>query len=200
MRIYPVWLIFLLLPVAPFSASAQTHSLSVCIAQDAEGYDALRLARQLSSRRLANGDSLSVVVITTKGLPAEEERVLTKQGIPFARVVLKDHTARGLKAENEKLGCDYEIKVWFHENVDDFDTNSPPGIPSPTTDVPLVGDRTVIGYELRSTQTHKVLARGAAPPLTIYVRQGRRVFNPYPLFANQIMKELNAASVRSADQ
>jgi len=53
-----------------------------------------------------------------------------------------------------------------------------------------MGDRTMVGYELRKAGAKKMLARAAAPPLTVFVRQERRVFNPYSLFADQIQHQL----------
>src|SRR5947209_15487773 len=54
-------------------------------------------------------------------------------------------------------------------------------LPSPMEGAapPPMGDRTMVGYELRKAGAKKMLARAAAPPLTVFVRQGRRVFNPY---------------------
>jgi len=67
-------------------------------------------------------------------------------------------------------------------------------LPSPMEGAapPPMGDRTMVGYELRKAGAKKMLARAAAPPLTVFVRQGRRVFNPYSLFADQIAKKLNS--------
>lgn len=183
-----------------FAASglpAQTNALKLCISQDAKGYDALRLARELSSRRLEGGISLTVVAITEKLLSADDEQVLGfTSATPFARVLFTEKTAKAQSAQLEQLGCDYGIKVWYHESADNFDTNSPAGLPGPFPGptIPLSGDRTTVTYELRKAGSRKIVARASAPPLTVYVRQGRRVFNPYQLLANQIVKKLDIAN------
>src|SRR2546429_6062709 len=50
-------------------------------------------------------------------------------------------------------------------------------LPSPMEGAapPPMDDRTMVGYELRKAGAKKMLARAAAPPLTVFVRQGRRV-------------------------
>jgi hypothetical protein len=176
---------------------AHSTPLKLCVSQDSEGYDALRLARELSSRKLKSGAFLAVVVISTHELSTEEEHKLADPSAPFARVLLAEKTPKARDAEIERLGCDYIVRVWLHESADNFDANSPAGIPNPMPGAsapPPMGDRTVIGYELRKPASKKVLARATAPPMTVYVRQGRRVFNPYLLFANQILKRLDNAS------
>ena len=183
--------------------SAQSNPLKICVSQDDEGYDALRLARELSSRKLKNGAAFAVVAITGKVLSAEEEQKLTHPGLPFVRILLTERSAKERSSQIERLGCDYNIKVSYHQSADDFDANSPAGIPSPAAgapDIPPSGDRTMIGYELRKSGSKKILARASAPPRTVYVRQGRREFNPYPLFANQIVNKLESASVRPTVQ
>jgi hypothetical protein len=186
-----LWLSFILLFEAP-GLSGQSNPVKVCVSQEAEGYDALRLARELSSRKLESGASLTVVAITGKALSAEDEQVLgLTPGTPFARVVFTEKTAKARTAQLEQLGCGYSIKVWYHERVDIFNPDSSPAPGTP------VGDRTRVGYELRKTGNNRVLVRASLPPLTVYVKQGRRVFNPYPLFANEIVKTLDRVSVRS---
>jgi hypothetical protein len=197
MRKHCFWLSFVLL-FAASKFAAQTNPLKVCISQDGEGYDALRLARELSSRKLESGVSLAVLAIKGKALSAEEEHKLTDPGTPFARLLLKEQTAKARSAEMERLGCDYNIKVWYHESVDNF-ANPPAEIPSTAAGTPRpepIGDRDMVGYELRKAGSNKVLARANLPPRTVYVRQGRRVFNPYPQFANQIVKKLNIVRLR----
>lgn len=178
--------------LAASALRGQTRSRTLCVIQSGQGEDALRLARQLAGRKLSGRDTLEVIAITGKTLPADEEHDMTKQSVLFARVILANQTKKAIRAENERLGCDYDVKVWYHESADDFDANAPAGMPSPMANAPdPMGDRTVVAYELRDTRTNKVLAHAAAPPRTVYVRQGRRVFDPYPLFANQIVKKLD---------
>lgn len=185
----------IILLFAASGLSAQTKPLKVCVSQDGEGRDALRLAQELSSRKLKSGASLAVVVMTGKGISVVPEHNLahTQSLVP-----LLDKTENA-RAEIERLGCDYSIKVWYHESADNFDTNSPAGLPSPFPGptIPLSGDRTTVTYELRKAGSKKIVARASAPPLTVYVRQGRRVFNPYQLFANQIVKKLDIANSQS---
>lgn len=107
----------IILPLAALAVCAQTPSRTVCIMQNDEGYDALRLARQLVSRKLDNGGFLRVVTITGKTLPPDEER-LAKQGDLFTRVILADNSRKAERTETERLGCDYDVKVWYHESVD----------------------------------------------------------------------------------
>jgi hypothetical protein len=180
MRAHSLWLSFVLLFAAP-QFSAQASPLKVCVSQDGEGYDALQLARELSTRKLQSGASLSMVATTEKALSAEEEHKLTNPETPFVRVLLTEKTAKARSAEVERLGCDYNIKVWFHESLPSLMEGAAPP-----------GDRTTVSYELRKAGSKKVLARAAAPPLTVFVRQERRVFNPYSLFADQILKKLNS--------
>lgn len=187
-----LWLSFILLLPAS-GLSAQTSSLKVCVSQDAKGYDALRLARELSSRKLESDASLAVVVMTGKALSAEDEKVLgLTSAPPFTRVLFTEKTAKARKAQLEQLECGYRIEVWYHERVDIFNPDS-----SPTPGNPA-GDQTRVGYELRKTGNNRVLVRASLPPLTVYVKQGRRVFNPYSLFADQIVKKLNSASWSTA--
>ncbi|MGH9736097.1 MAG: hypothetical protein ACRD8A_16085 [Candidatus Acidiferrales bacterium] len=151
----------------------------------------------MASRKLDSGSSVDVIAITGKPLPPDEERQAAKQDTQFARVVLADHDRKAKKADAERFGCDYNVKVWYHESLD-VDAGGPSNAPnSMPASPPPIADRTAVGYELRNARTNRVLARAAAPPRTMYVRQGRRVFDPYPLFANQIIKKLNSASKRS---
>jgi hypothetical protein len=146
---------------------------------------------------LGSGTPLAVVAITGKVLSAPEEQKLADSGSPFVRVLITEKNARVRSAEIERIGCDYDIRVSYHESADNFDANSPAGIPSSTPGSPRIepsGDRETVGYELRKSGSKKVLARAIAPPLTVYIRQGRRVFNPYILFADQIVKKLNSAN------
>lgn len=164
-----------ILPLAALAVCAQTPSRTVCIMQNDEGYDALRLARQLVSRKLDNGSFLRVATITGKTLPPDEERLAT-QGDPFTRVILADNNRKAERTETERLGCDYDVEVWYHESVDiggDVPSTVPDSMPAGPSPI---GDRTVVGYELRDAKTDKMLARASAPPRTVYVRQGRRVF------------------------
>ena len=153
---------------AASARSSQANTVKLCVSQDAEGYDALRLARELSSRKLKSGVSLAVVAITERALPAEEQRNLAYSGTSFARLLLTERSAKAWNAEIERLGCDYNIKIWYHKSVDDFDTNSPAGLPSPmpgASGTQPIGDRAMVGYELRKAGSKKVLARASAPPI-----------------------------------
>jgi hypothetical protein len=186
MRKHHLWLCFILLFAAP-ELSAQTSLLKVCVSQDGEGYDALRLARELSSRKLESGTPLAVVAMTRKVLSSQEEQELADRTSLFVRVLLKEQTAKARSDEIERLACDYNIQVWHHESAASLDVNGTADNPSTIQGVPET-----VSYELRKAGSKRVLARGLAPPRTVFVRQGRRVFNPYPLFADQIVKKLNS--------
>jgi hypothetical protein len=172
MRKRLVWLGFVLI----FEASglyAQVKPLKVCIYQYDEGYDALRLARQLSSK---------------------EEQDLAESSAPFVRVLVTEKNAKVRDAEVERLGCDYDVQVSHDESINKFDKNSPAGMQnsSPEHSIPEqpdMGDR--IEYKLRKAGSKKVLSRDTERPRTVFVRQRRLVFDPYILFADQIVKKLN---------
>lgn len=190
MRAWSLWLGLILLFETP-GLSGQSNPGKVCVSQEDEGYDALRLAQELSSRKLESGASLAVVAITGKALSAEDEKALGLiSGSPFTRALFTEKSGKARSAQLEQLGCGYSIEVWYHERVDIFDPDS-----GPTPGTP-VGNRTRVGYELRKTGNNRVLVRASLPPLTVYVKQGRRVFNPYPLFANQIVKKLDRVSLQ----
>jgi hypothetical protein len=97
-------------------------------------------------------------------------------------------------AEIKRLGCDYDIKIWFHQTEEGFDS-APPNAPAaagPDTLIP--GQATshipdLIYYELRKAGEEKLLARGSAPPKTFSHHTLK--FNPYPAFSDQIVKKLN---------
>jgi hypothetical protein len=166
--------------------SAQAPRLKLCIWQDDEGYDALRLSRALSSQYLESGVSLSVVAITAKVLSADEERRLADSAIPFIRVLLTEKSAKERATHIEQLGCEYEIKMFFHESIEMANSGQFGQAPGE--------DRTTVGYELRKAASKKLLQRSSLPPRTVYTRQGHRVFDPYALFAGQIVKKLDALS------
>jgi hypothetical protein len=196
MRKRLVWLGFVLI----FGASglyAQVKPLKVCIYQYDEGYDALRLARQLSSRKLESGAPLAVAAITGKELSFKEEQNLAAPSIPFVRVLVTEKNARVWDAELERLGCDYIVQVSNEESINKFDKNFPAGMQnsSPEHSIPEqpdIGDR--IEYKLRKAGSKKVLARDTERPRTVFVRQRGLVFDPYILFADQIVKKLNRVS------
>jgi hypothetical protein len=194
MRKHHLWLCFILLFAAP-ELSAQTSLPKVCVSQDGEGYDALRLARELSSRKLESGTPLAVVAMTRKVLSSQEEQELADRTSLFVRVLLKEQTAKARSDEIERLACDYNIQVWHHESAASLDVNGTADNPSTAPGVaggPSTSDPETVSYELRKAGSKKVLAQGLAPPRTVFVRQGHRVFNPYPLFADQIVKKLNS--------
>jgi len=186
----------LLLLFAASALSAQTYPLRLCVSQNEEGYDALKLSLALSSRRLKSGASLAIVAITGKELRPEdaarelrpeERRSLTDPStLPFARLLLTEKSEKARNARIEQLGCDYNIKVFFHQSAEIFDSDGPGPGPAPNE------DRTYVEYELRKAGSKKLLERSSAPPRTIFVRQGRRLFDPYALFADQIIKKLDS--------
>jgi hypothetical protein len=176
------WILCLFLLNAP-NISAQPAPLRVCTLQPAEGfgssvpgaalgwggYQARALATELSTRKLLDGTTILGVAIVQK-------------------------TRKDSEAEAKRQGCPYIVELWWHESVDDVDTNSPAGIPSPKPRGNLMGDSTVIEYAMSGSDVHRVIARGSAPPGVIY-RTGRHT-TPYPLFANQIVAKLNRLQPR----
>src|SRR5438046_10527536 len=72
-------------------------------------------------------------------------------------------------------------------------------LPSPMEGAapPPMGDRTLVGYELRQAGAKKMLDRAAAPPLPVSGRQGRRVRNPYSLSPDQLAQKRNSINSRS---
>lgn len=186
MRKQYLWLYFVLLFAAP-RLSAQASPLKVCVSQNGDGYDALQLARELSSRKLEAGSPIGVVAITGKALSAQEERELADRSSRFERVVVKEKSLKARSDEIERLGCDYTVQVWHLDGAAAPDVNGTADNPSTAPGVPET-----VSYELRKAGSKKVLARGVAPPRMVFVRQGRRMFDPYPLFADQILKKLNS--------
>jgi hypothetical protein len=185
---------FLLL-LASSSLYAQTPTIKLCVFQQDEGRDALQLAQALSRKKLKSGASLAVVGITTKALSPEGERRFTASDPPFVHVLSTQRTAKARSTELESLGCDYNIKVWYHRAAEVFDSTPVPDLspsPLPVTPGPQPNeDRATVDYELRKASNNKLLVRSSAPPRTIYVKQGRRLFDPYSLFADQIIKKLD---------
>ena len=177
--------------------SAQANPLKICVSESGEGYDALRLAGELSSRKMQSGAALAVVAITEKALSAEEERKLANPAAPFVHVLVAEKSAQARDFEVERLGCGYDVKVWYHESADAFDTNSPANLPSAPAPPRgsrgdfIMGDRAAVGYEMRKAGSKKVLVKASAPPLTVFVKQEHRVFNPFSSFADQIVKKLD---------
>jgi hypothetical protein len=194
MRRHYLWICFILL-FETSGLSAQTSPLKICVSQNGDGYDALHLARELSSRKLESGSPITVVAITGKVLSAREERELADQSSPFQRVLLNEKTLKSRTDEIERLGCDYNIQVWRLPGAVAPDVNGTADNPSTAPRVaggPPTSDSETVSYELRKAGSKKVLARGLAPPMTVFVRQGRRVFSPNSLFADQVVKKLNS--------
>jgi hypothetical protein len=175
--------------------SAQALPLRICVSQDGAGYDALHLARELSSRKQEIGSSVAVVAITGKTLSAREELEWAPQNSSFERVILKGQTSKDRSAEIEQVGCEYNVQVWRHEGAPAVDLmNGAAGSPNPApraAGVALPNDPETVSYELRRAGSKKVLSRAVAPPMTVFVKQGRRVFDPYSLFTGQIVKKLH---------
>lgn len=171
-----------LLLAAPI-VSGQPSPLRICTVQPTEGFghagpggpsdwggaEANALAKELSTRKLLDGTPV--------------------QGVPIVRKTRKD-----AEAEAQRQGCPYIVELWWHESVDDIDTNSAPGIPSPVQRGNLMGDSDQIEYAMSGSDVRKVIARGSAPPPTVY-KTGRRV-TPFPLFATQITAKLNHSRPR----
>jgi hypothetical protein len=193
MRKRLVWLGFVLI-FQTSGLAAQVNPVKVCVSQYDEGYDALRLGRQLSLRKLESGAPLVVAAITGKELSAKEEQDLAAASTPYVRVLVTEKNARVRDAAVERLGCDYIVQVSHEESVNKFDENSPARMQnsSPEHSIPEQPDiRDRIEYKLRKAGSKKVLARDTERPRTVFVRQRGLVFDPYILFADQIVKKLN---------
>jgi hypothetical protein len=160
------------------SAAAEPRAVRVCVVQEKEGlasppvpgYDASKLGEELSKRKLSDGTPVRGIAVSGKG-------------------------TKSLDALLERGACDYVVRIWRHENVDDSYVNSPAGLPSPApmpggAQPALAHDRYTVDFELRKEGGRKVIARATLPPPTIYAKQGHRLFMPYPLFATRIVAHL----------
>lgn len=189
------WLTLNLLSLVTL-VGAQTNAVKLCVAQDNnDGYDALRLAQQLWSRKLADGTTLAVTALTV-GMPSPEwERRLTDANSPVHWVNVAGKTAKERDQEIARLECDYSVKVWYHESVDDLESNCAAFVPCPMPGPrpEPTGDQSAVGYELRRFGKGKVLSKGTLPPRTVYGRQGHRMFDPYLVMADKIINKLQSA-------
>jgi hypothetical protein len=147
------------------ASSAQSSAVHVCVVQaDPSTTDAKKLAEELSARKLVH----DVQII----------------GTAYSR---KPGTRAGDELKDQN--CDFIVTIWRHEvhPEPEFTAADGTGVPSPQA----IADRDTVDYELRRAGRDKVLARGLAPPPIVYVRRGRVLVTPYPLFASQIVAKLN---------
>jgi hypothetical protein len=149
------------------AAVGQSNAGRICVVEADSDIGATLLAKQLAGKELHNGSHIVAI-----------------------RIIAADH--RLLDADVERANCRYTVTMWHHELISD---NPPTDIPSsvpgdPTLSVSMP-DRSVVGYKLRMTGKKKVILAQSAPPLTVYVKQDKRVFNPYVMFANKIVNKLN---------
>ena len=64
--------------------SAQTPAVKVCVTQDNDdGYDALRPAQEIASRKLADGTRVGVVAVTPGAPSPDWQRLLTDPQSPI---------------------------------------------------------------------------------------------------------------------
>jgi len=151
---------------------ARESSLRICVVQPKEGlvdsqiygWDAKKLAPELSTRKLLNG----TLII----------------GVAIVGADRKD-----AEAEAGRQQCVYVVQLSRYESVDEFDSNSPADslVRSPS---PSPGYRDSIAYALSRSGESKVILRGSATGPIIYAKSHRQ-FTPFPIFATEIVAKLN---------
>ncbi len=152
---------------------AQAGAMRICVVQMKEGTsptqldgrDAHELAQELVQHKLSNGTPIETAAI----------RKLNKQ--------------RDVDAAIEREGCAYVVELSRHESADQ-DQNDFGGQGDPQ--IPTMHDSNAILFALRSAYGHKVILRGAAPPPTIYARQGHRRVAPWRMFSDSIVKKISS--------
>ena len=151
---------------------AQTGVMRICVVQMKEGTspaqldgrDAHELAQELVKHKLSNGTPIESAAI----------RRLNKQ--------------RDADATIEREGCAYVVELWRHESADQ-DQNDFGGQGGPQ--IPTMHDSNAVVFALTSAYGHKVILRGAAPPPTIYARQGHRRVTPWRMLSDSIVKKIS---------
>lgn len=170
--------LFILLALLETSVNSQT--IRMCTVQPDErfagvilhGTDAKRLAQELSTRKLHDGSPILAIPITG---------------------ISKNETGAAVERE----GGVYVIELSRHENVD-IGTGDVPGtladsnLPTAPQAAPI-GDRDLVAFSLKKIGSNKVIARGIAPPPT-YHRPDHHLTEPYPLFADEILKKIDQKS------
>lgn len=164
--------VFAALLTMPKIIWARESSLRICVVQSKEGFaysqiygwDAKKLAPELSTRKLLNGTLIIGVAVV--GMDRKDA-----------------------EAEAGRQQCVYVVQLSRYESVDEFDTNSPPDslVRSPS---PSPGYRDSIAYTLSRSGESKVILQGSAPGPIIYAKSHRQ-FSPFPVFATEIMAKLN---------
>ena len=119
------------------------------------------------------------MAVTPGGPSPDWERLLTDPQSPIHWVNVAGKKAKEREQEIERLGCDYNIKVWYSAS------SQMPDDTHPKPDA--------VVYEMRKAGSKKVLSRAALPPRTVYASREpeRRQFVPYPIFADEIVKKLS---------
>lgn len=148
--------------------AAQEPPVHVCIYQvkgteaptNNPQYDAVKLQQELSKEKLPDGASIDAIVVIN---PKEK--------------------TTGAGGEMEE-GCAYRVKIWRHAALNTASTDAM-GSAGP---VPF--DLNTVDFELSESRTRKVLLRGSERQTTIFVKQGRRMFVPYPVIAKKINAKL----------
>jgi hypothetical protein len=156
----------LLLPSRVF---AQTGIVRVCVSEvngnnedpDDPQIQAKRLAKVLSGREIEGSETLQPVVMS-------------------------ETHSKAVRARIEKEGCAYLVRIWQRSQINDD------GGDSPAMHAPIrVQNQDALVFELRDSNTNKVICSGQAPPYTIYAKQGRRVYDPFPTIADKIVSKLS---------
>ena len=161
--------------------AAQHSPVHLCVVQPSAGYssgepwggggyDAKMLAKELTSRKLADGTPIQVITI------------------------LRKHR-KDAEADAQRQDCPFVIEIWDHNIGDMANNNGAPvsegsvtaGIPN---EVPYHGEIIDNGIEWTMTRSdsHKVIARGYLPPQKHY--KGQTVDRTFAALATQITDKL----------
>ena len=133
------------------------------------GKDAKDLASLLSGRILANKETIRAVPIFAWKRP-------------------------DIEAQVEREGCDYTVEI---DRYDSFDANNnlPANIPSSMAAdagpaAPSIGDRALVGYDMRAKGSRKSIRGGVAIP-PMYHGRSHTLITPFPAWVTDIVKKLN---------
>lgn len=148
----------------------QTKSARVCVVQvrgseapPRPGYDAEKLAAELSGRELPAGGTVEAVIIS-------------------------EGTQKEVNARVTQRACEYLVRVWRHSNLNAVATE-PPVAQIPVGRMTF--DLDTVDFELRDVGSRKVVARGTQRVPTVFHRGGKHyLFLPYPALAQQITAKL----------